>query len=150
MFIGACETPIRGANGRLTLLDDFADNAGSDLEDILPLVRDGLSADGPLHVVPLHSETSFTFNRTDLFEAAGIEMPTGKITYTEFAEIAAPLHDPDNGIYDTCQRGKAGWGKNMAFVGTLANAFGARWLHENWQPQLMPPNGTLRSTAKLI
>jgi multiple sugar transport system substrate-binding protein/sorbitol/mannitol transport system substrate-binding protein len=139
MFIGAYETPIWGANGWLTPLDDFADNADYDLEDIFPLVRDGLSADGSLFAVPLYSETSFTFYRTDLFEAAGIEVPTEQITYTEFAEIAAQLHDPDNGVYGTCQRGKAGWGENMAFVGTVANAFGARWFDEDWNPQLDSP-----------
>lgn len=139
MFIGAYETPIWGAKGWLTPLDDFADNADYDLEDIFPLVRNGLSADGSLYAVPLYSETSFTFYRTDLFEAAGIEVPTEQITYTEFAEMAAKLHDPDNGVYGTCQRGKAGWGENMAFVGTVANAFGARWFDEEWQPQLDSP-----------
>ena len=136
MFIGAYETPIWGANGWLTSLNDFADDADYDLEDIFPLVRNSLSADGNLYAVPLYSETSFTFYRTDLFEAAGIEAPTEQISYTEFAEMAAALHDPDNGVYGTCQRGKAGWGENMAFVGTVANAFGARWFDEEWNPQL--------------
>ena len=131
MFIGAYETPIWGAKGWLTPLDDFADDADYDFEDIFQLVRNGLSANGSVYAVPLYSETSFTFYRTDLFEAAGIEVPTEQITYTEFAEIAAKLHDPDNGVYGTCQRGKAGWGENMAFVGTVANAFvqtGSTWI----------------------
>lgn len=136
MFIGAYEAPIWGANGWLESLNDFADDPDYDLEDIFPLVRNGLSADGNLYAVPLYSETSFTFYRTDLFEAAGVEVPTEQITYTEFAEMAAQLHDPDNGVYGTCQRGKAGWGENMAFVGTVANAFGARWFDEEWNPQL--------------
>lgn len=136
MFIGAYETPIWGAKGWLTPLNDFADDADYDLNDIFQLVRNGLSAEGNLYAVPLYSETSFTFYRTDLFEAAGIEVPTEQITYTEFADMAAKLHDPDNGVYGTCQRGKAGWGENMAFVGTVANAFGARWFDEEWNPQL--------------
>jgi len=136
MFIGAYETPIWGAKGWLTPLDDFADDADYDLEDIFGLVRNGLSADGSLYAVPLYSETSFTFYRTDLFEAAGIEVPSEQIMYTQFAEIAAQLHDPDNGVYGTCQRGKAGWGENMAFVGTVANAFSARWFDMDWNPQL--------------
>ncbi|WP_459443379.1 sugar ABC transporter substrate-binding protein [Alphaproteobacteria bacterium US3C007] len=139
MFIGAYETPIWGANGWLTPLNDFADDADYDLEDVFQLVRNGLSADGNLYALPLYSETSFTFYRTDVFEAAGIEMPQEQITYTEFAELAAAVHDPDNGMYGTCQRGKAGWGENMAFVGTLANAYGARWFDENWVPQLDSP-----------
>ncbi|MDE0346450.1 MAG: extracellular solute-binding protein, partial [Boseongicola sp.] len=139
MFIGAYETPIWGANGWLTSLNDFGDDPDYDLEDIFQLVRNGLSADGNLYAVPLYSETSFTFYRTDLFEKAGIEPPTEQITYTEFAEMAAKLHDPDNGVFGTCQRGKAGWGENMAFVGTMANAFGARWFDMDWNPQLDSP-----------
>jgi len=53
--------------------------------------------------------------------------------------MAAAAHDPDNGIYGTCQRGKAGWGENMAFVGTVANAFGADWFDMDWNPQLDSP-----------
>jgi len=96
MFIGAYETPIWGAKGWLTPLDDFADDADYDLEDVFPLVRNGLSANGSLYALPLYSETSFTFYRTDLFEKAGVEVPTEQITYTQFAEMAAKLHDPDN------------------------------------------------------
>jgi len=136
MFIGAYETPIWGAKGWLTPLDDFADDADYDFEDIFELVRNGLSANGSVYAVPLYSETSFTFYRTDVFEAAGIEAPTEQITYDQFAEIVAKVHDPDNGVFGTCQRGKAGWGENMAFVGTLANAFGARWFDMDWKPQL--------------
>jgi multiple sugar transport system substrate-binding protein/sorbitol/mannitol transport system substrate-binding protein len=139
IFIGAYETPIWGANGWLTSLNDFAEDPDYNLDDIFPLVRNGLSADGNLYAVPLYSETSFTFYRTDLFEKAGIAVPTEQITYDQFREMAAALHDPDNGIYGTCQRGKAGWGENMAFVGTMANAFGARWFDENWVPQLDSP-----------
>lgn len=139
MFIGAYETPIWGANDWLTPLNDFADDADYDLEDIFQLVRNGLSANGNLYAVPLYSETSFTFYRTDIFDAAGIEVPTEQITYDQFKEMAAAAHDPDNGIYGTCQRGKAGWGENMAFVGTLANAFGADWFDMDWNPQLDSP-----------
>jgi len=139
MFIGAYETPIWGANGWLTSLNDFGDDPAYDLNDIFQLVRNGLSAKGNLYAVPLYSETSFTFYRTDLFQKAGIAVPTEQITYDQFRDMAAKLHDPGNGIYGTCQRGKAGWGENMAFVGTMANAFGARWFDENWQPQLDSP-----------
>lgn len=139
MFIGAYETPIWGANGWLAPLDDFAKDEKYDLKDIFQLVRNGLSAKGSLYAVPLYSETSFTYYRTDLFKKAGIEVPKEQITYDQFKEMAAKLHDPKNGIYGTCQRGKAGWGENMAFVGTMANAFGARWFDMDWKPQLTSP-----------
>ncbi len=139
MFIGAYETPIWGAKGWLTPLDDFGEDADYDFEDIFQLVRNGLSADGSVYAVPLYSETSFTYYRTDIFENAGIEVPDEQITYDQFKEMAAAAHDPDNGIYGTCQRGKAGWGENMAFIGPLANAFGARWFDMDWNPQLDSP-----------
>lgn len=139
MFIGAYETPIWGKNGWLAPLDDFASDSAYDLNDIFQLVRNGLSADGHLYAVPLYSETSFTYYRTDLFEKAGIAKPDHQITYDEFKDMVAKVHDPANGIYGTCQRGKAGWGENMAFVGTLANAFGARWFDMDWKPQLDSP-----------
>ena len=82
MFIGAYETPIWGDNGWLTSLNDFADDADYDLNDIFQLVRNGLSANGNLYAVPLYSETSFTFYRTDVFKAAGIEMPSEPVSYT--------------------------------------------------------------------
>jgi len=132
--IGAYEAPIWGAQDWLTGLDDLGD--AYDYDDIYETVRNGLSANGTLYAVPFYAESSFTFYRTDLFEAAGIEAPSEQITYTEFGEMVAKLHDPDNGVYGTCQRGKAGWGENMAFVGPMVNAFGGRWFDENWQPQL--------------
>ncbi len=137
MFIGAYETPIWGANGWLEPLNDFGDDADYDLNDIFQLVRNGLSdSEGNLYALPLYSETSFTYYRTDVFEDKGIAVPEGQPTYEEFAAMAAAAHDPENGIFGTCQRGKAGWGENMAFVGPLVNAFGGRWFDMDWQPQL--------------
>ncbi len=132
--IGAYEAPIWGAQDWLVSLDDLGDDY--DYEDIYEPVRNGLSANGSLYAVPFYAESSFTFYRTDVFEAAGVEAPTEQITYDEFAEIVAKVHDPDNGVFGTCQRGKAGWGENMAFVGPMVNAFGGRWFDMDWNPQL--------------
>jgi sorbitol/mannitol transport system substrate-binding protein len=57
-------------------------------------------------------------------------------TYTQVAEFAAKLTDKSKEQYGFCQRGKPGWGENMAFVGPMVNAFGGRWFDEKWQPQL--------------
>ena len=132
--IGAYEAPIWGAKDWLTPLDDLGDDY--DYDDIYETVRNGLSADGKLYAVPFYAESSFTFYRKDLFEAAGIKVGDEQMTYDQFAEIAAKLHDPDNGVFGTCQRGKAGWGENMAFVGPLVNAFGGRWFDMDWNPQI--------------
>lgn len=135
--IGAYEAPIWGARDWLMPLDDLTEfNADYDYDDIYEPVRNGLSADGTLFAVPFYAESSFTFFRTDLFAAAGIEPPNEQITYNEFADMVAQLHDPDNGVFGTCQRGKAGWGENMAFVGPMVNAFGGRWFDMDWQPQI--------------
>jgi len=132
--IGAYEAPIWGAQDWLNSLDDL----GSDYDyaDIFEPVRNGLSANGSLYAVPFYAESSFTFYRKDIFDAAGIPAPSEQITYDEFAEIVAKVHDPDNDVFGTCQRGKAGWGENMAFVGPLVNAFGGRWFDMDWNPQL--------------
>ena len=66
---------------------------------------------------------------------AGLTMPD-KPTYDQIAEFAAKLTDKSKEQYGFCQRGKPGWGENMAFVGPMVNAFGGRWFDENWQPQL--------------
>ena len=60
MLIGAYETLIWDAQGWLTPLNDFADDADYDLEDVFQLVRNALSADGNLCARPLYSEMSFT------------------------------------------------------------------------------------------
>ncbi|MCB9943582.1 MAG: sugar ABC transporter substrate-binding protein [Geminicoccaceae bacterium] len=131
--IGSYEAPIWGAQGWLNTLDDLGDDY--DYDDIFDSVRNGLSNDGKLFAVPFYAESSFTFYRKDLFDAAGIEMPE-QMTYDQLAEFAAKLNDPDNGVYGTCQRGKAGWGENMAFVGPMVNTFGGRWFDMDWKPQL--------------
>ena len=135
--IGAYEAPIWGDRDWLVGLDDLG--ADYDYDDIYEPIRAGLSANGTLYAVPFYAESSFTFYRTDLFEKAGIAEPTEQITYDEFAEIVAQVHDPDNGVYGTCQRGKAGWGENMAFVGPMVNAFGGQWFDMDWNPTIDSP-----------
>ncbi|MGI9389146.1 MAG: ABC transporter substrate-binding protein [Boseongicola sp.] len=132
--IGAYEAPIWGKKGWLTPLDDLG--ADYDYDDIYKTVRDGLSSGGKLYAVPFYAESSFTFYRKDLFAKAGIKVGKEQMTYDNFKEIVAKLHDPSSGVYGTCQRGKAGWGENMAFVGPMVNAFGGRWFDMNWKPQL--------------
>lgn len=131
--IGSYETPIWGKAGWLVTLDDLGEDY--DYADMIPTVKDGLSHEGKLYAVPFYAESSFTFYRKDLFEQAGIEMPE-RPTYTQIAEFAEKLTDKSKEQYGFCQRGKPGWGENMAFVGPMVNAFGGRWFDMDWQPQL--------------
>jgi sorbitol/mannitol transport system substrate-binding protein len=64
-----------------------------------------------------------------------MEMPESP-TWEFIGEAARAMTDRDAEINGICLRGKAGWGENMAFITSLANAYGARWFDENWVPQL--------------
>ncbi|WP_300444244.1 sugar ABC transporter substrate-binding protein [uncultured Mameliella sp.] len=132
MTIGMYETPIWAANGWLVPLDDLSEEY--DADDILPAMRGGLSHDGTLYAAPFYGESSMIMYRTDLFEAAGLEMPEAP-TWSFVADAARKITDRDNEIYGICLRGKAGWGENMAFLTATANSFGARWFDEDWTPQ---------------
>ncbi|MCH5377339.1 MAG: sugar ABC transporter substrate-binding protein, partial [Planctomycetes bacterium] len=136
MTIGMYETPIWAAQGWLLPLDDLPEEY--DVDDILPAMRAGLSYDGSLYAAPFYGESSMVMYRTDLMEAAGLEMPDAP-TWDFIEEAAAAMTDKDNEIYGICLRGKAGWGENMAFITTVANSFGARWFDEDWQAQLESP-----------
>jgi len=133
LTIGAYETPIWGKAGWLAPMDDLGDDY--DYADIFEPVRNSLSSDGKLYAVPFYAESSFTFYRKDLFDAAGLTMPE-QPTYDDITKFAEKLTDKSKEQYGICLRGKPGWGENMAFVGTLVNTFGGRWFDEKWQPQL--------------
>ena len=132
MTIGMYETPIWGANGWLVALDDLSDEY--DVGDILPAMAGGLSHDGTLYAAPFYGESSMIMYRTDLMEAAGLEMPDAP-TWSFVREAAAAMTDRDNEINGVCLRGKAGWGEGGAFITAMSNSFGARWFDEDWRPQ---------------
>ena len=134
MTIGAYETPIWGKQGWLLPLDDLGDDYGYD--DIVPQVKAGLSVGGKLYSAPFYAESSMTFYRKDLFEKAGLTMPADGATYQQITEFADKLTDKKAGVYGICLRGKPGWGENMAFLTSAANAFGGEWFNMQWQPQL--------------
>ncbi len=132
LTIGMYEASLWGAKGWLEPMKDLP--ASYDLDDVFPSVREGLSAKGQLYALPFYAEASITYYRTDLFKAAGLEMPEHP-TWEQIASFAEKLHKPDQGQYGICLRGKAGWGENMALITTIGNAYGARWFDEKWQPE---------------
>ena len=73
MTIGTYEVPIWAKNGWLLPLDNLG--ADYDVDDLLPAIRGGLSADGKLYAAPFYGESSFIMYRTDLMEKAGLTMP---------------------------------------------------------------------------
>jgi sorbitol/mannitol transport system substrate-binding protein len=132
MTIGMYETPIWGANGWLVPLDGLSEDYNVD--DILPAMRGGLSHDGTLFAAPFYGESSMIMYRTDLMEAAGLEMPDAP-TWEFVREAAAAMTDRDNDINGVCLRGKPGWGEGGAFITAMSNSFGARWFDMDWQAQ---------------
>ncbi len=136
MTIGTYEVPIWAGKGWLAPLDNLG--ADYDVDDIMPAIRSAVSKDDALYAAPFYGESSMMMYRTDLFEKAGIEID-GRLTWDQTLEIAKKLHDPDNGVYGICLRGKAGWGENMALISTMGNAYGARWFDEEWKPTFDGP-----------
>ena len=136
MTIGMYETPIWGANGWLVPLDNLSEEYNVD--DILPAMRAGLSHDGTLYAAPFYGESSMVMYRTDLMEAAGLEMPHAP-TWQFIRDAAAAMTDRDNEQYGICLRGKPGWGEGGAFITVTANSFGARWFDEDWNAQFDQP-----------
>jgi len=132
MTIGMYETPIWAGNDWLVSLNDLP--ADYDIDDILPAMRNGLSLDGTMYAAPFYGESSMIMYRTDLMEAAGLEMPDAP-TWEFVADAARKMTDKDGEIYGICLRGKAGWGENMAFLTAMSNSFGARAFDEEWTPQ---------------
>ncbi len=132
MTIGMYETPIWGKNEWLVPLNDLS--AEYDVDDILPAMAGGLSYDGTLYAAPFYGESSMIMYRTDLMEAAGLEMPEAP-TWEFIQQAAAAMTDRDNEINGICLRGKAGWGEGGAFITAMSNSFGARWFDEDWNAQ---------------
>ncbi|BCL69779.1 sugar ABC transporter substrate-binding protein [Vibrio nigripulchritudo] len=135
MTIGMYEAPIWGKKG---WLKEIKDDASYNADDILPAIRSGLSVDGKMYAVPFYGESSMVMYRKDLVDKAGMAIPDNA-SWGHIRDVAASIHDPDNGVYGICLRGKPGWGDNAAFITTMANSFGARWFDEEWKPQLTTP-----------
>ncbi|MFQ6242770.1 ABC transporter substrate-binding protein [Sinorhizobium meliloti] len=131
--IGSYEAPIWGKNGWLIPVDDLG--AQYDYADIFETVRKGLSVDGKIFALPFYAESSMTYYRRDLFEKAGITMPE-QPTYSQIAEFAAKVNDPENKVYGICLRGKPGSGENMVPIMTSVNTHGGKWFDMEWKPQL--------------
>jgi len=131
--IGAYEAPLWAARGWLMRLDDLP--AAYDVGDLLPTVRSSLSHQGQLYALPFYAESSMTYYRTDLFRQAGVTMPE-RPSWEDIGRLAAATHNPKQGVYGICLRGKPGWGDNMALLGTMVNAYGGRWFNDKWQPEI--------------
>ena len=135
MTIGMYEAPMWGKKG---WIEEMKFDASYDEKDLLPAMVDGLSNDGKLYAAPFYGESSMLMYRKDLVEKAGMSIQDNP-TWGHIQDVAKAIHNPKNGVYGICLRGKAGWGDNMAFISTMANTLGAQWFDANGKPQLDSP-----------
>ena len=133
--IGMYEAPIWGDLGWIQALEFGADY---DVADIMPAMAGGLSSNGNLYAAPFYGESSMVMYRTDLTAAAGVSIADND-SWDNVMAAAAAMHDPDNGVYGACLRGKPGWGDNMAFITTVVNSFGGAWFDADGNPTLDTP-----------
>jgi sorbitol/mannitol transport system substrate-binding protein len=125
VMIGMYETPQFGEAGLLQDLTPLAKaDAAYKFNDVLPAVRNGLSANGKLYASPFYAESSFLMYRKDVLAAAGQTMPA-KPTWDQVAAIARKVNTPN--LAGICLRGKPGWGDLGASFTTVLNTFGGTW-----------------------
>jgi len=142
--VGMFDTPLFARNEWILSMDDLFEQypdsvqPNYNLDDLLEGVRLGISYEDELYALPFYGESSMIMYNTELFEAAGVEMPE-QPTWDEIREIACTIHDPENETYGIVLRGLPGWGQMMAPLTTVVNTYGGRWFDENWEPQLTSP-----------
>jgi sorbitol/mannitol transport system substrate-binding protein len=124
-MIGPFEAPQFGQSGSLVdLTPEASSDAAYKLNDVIPAVRNALSADGKLYAAPFYGESSFLMYRKDVLKAAGVTMPA-QPTWAQVADIARKINKPD--MAGICLRGKPGWGDLGASFTTVLNTFGGTW-----------------------
>jgi sorbitol/mannitol transport system substrate-binding protein len=125
VMIGMYETPQFGSAGLLQPLTARAKgNKAYNYSDLIPAVRDGLSAKGQLYASPFYAESSFVMYRKDVLKSKGVTMPS-RPTWTQVAAIARKINSPS--MAGICLRGKPGWGDLGAAFTTVLNTFGGTW-----------------------
>ncbi|MFI1330356.1 ABC transporter substrate-binding protein [Streptomyces sp. NPDC020845] len=137
------EVPFYAKNGWLLPLDDHvADDRTFDQKDILPSMRQSLTADdGKLYAQPFYGESSFLMYRKDVFAEKNLKMPEHP-TWQQVADLAAKVDGARKGMKGICLRGLPGWGELMAPLTTVVNTFGGTWFTKDWKAQLTSPEFT--------
>jgi sorbitol/mannitol transport system substrate-binding protein len=125
VMIGPYEAPQFGASGLLKDLTPFARrDASYRFNDVIPAVRNALSANGKMYASPFYAESSFVMYRKDVMKAKKVTLPA-KPTWDQIAAVARKI-DTDR-MAGICLRGKPGWGDLGASFTTVLNTFGGTW-----------------------
>src|SRR3954451_14605604 len=124
-MIGPYEAPQFGRDGTLVdLTPEAQGDSAYQYGDIIPAVRNALSADGKLYAAPFYGESSFLMYRKDVLKAAGVTMPAHP-TWDQVAAAARKVNSPN--MAGICLRGKPGWGDLGAAFTTVLNTYGGTW-----------------------
>jgi sorbitol/mannitol transport system substrate-binding protein len=125
VMIGPYEAPQFGASGLLQNLTPRAKrDASYRYNDLIPAVRNALSANGKMYASPFYGESSFVMYRKDVMRANNVTVPA-RPTWDQIASIARRIDT--NRMAGICLRGKPGWGDLGASFTTVLNTFGGTW-----------------------
>jgi ABC-type glycerol-3-phosphate transport system substrate-binding protein len=126
--VGNTQAPTFTTVGAFSDLTDKLDELGGD--DLLPSFVEAGSTDGKTYAVPYYAGSKYVFYRTDLFEKAGLEVPT---TMEEFVDAAIALKADNADVANFSGFWFPGqdWRNGVAFVwdagGDLAVEDGGEW-----------------------
>jgi sorbitol/mannitol transport system substrate-binding protein len=120
------------------LTTDASSDAAYDVGDLLPPIKQALSANGKLYAVPFYGESSFLMYRKDMLQKAGVTMPANP-TWDQVQQAAIKVKSANPGVAGICLRGLTGWGDNLASFDTVVNTFGGQWFDTNWNAHLTDP-----------
>lgn len=125
--VGNTQAPTFTTAGAFSDLTDELDDLGGD--DLLPGFVEGATVDGKTYAVPYYAGSTYVFYRKDLFDKAGLEVPT---TMDEFIDTAVALKQ-DSGEADFSGYWLPGqdWRDGAAFLwdagGDFATGDGDEW-----------------------
>lgn len=126
--IGNTQAPTFTSAGAFSPLTDELDDLGGD--DLLPGFVEGATVDGETYAVPYYAGSKYIFYRKDLFERAGLEVPT---TLDEFVQAAITLKkdNPKPANFSGFWFPGQDWRNGAAFIwsagGDLAVEDGGEW-----------------------
>jgi sorbitol/mannitol transport system substrate-binding protein len=125
VMIGPYEAPQFGVAGLLKNLTPMAKaDKAYNYNDLIPAVRNALSANGRMYASPFYGESSFLMYRKDVLSQSGVTVPLHP-TWQQVASIARKINT--SSMAGICLRGKPGWGDLGAAFTTVLNTFGGTW-----------------------
>jgi len=96
--------PYSAAKGVYRSLDDLTKTTDIGLNDFFPAALDGCKFNGKLYGLPQEFQTgnqNIMLLNTDMFNKAGVTVPTDDWTVDDFVQIAQKLTDSKNNIFGT-------------------------------------------------